>query len=143
MKIPQIVLYPDRRLLTQSMRVTHEESDLFYLLEEVLHRYKRAHGISAPQIGIPLRAFIIKTSGLFLRVINPVIVDMKGESSRIEKCLSIPGFSKKIKRATYIRYYSQITYDSTYEEYELAGYDARIFQHEYDHKEGILINKEV
>ena len=70
-------------------------------------------------------------------LINPEIIEAKGESIDVEGCLSIPHVYGTVKRAdeVTVRYY-----DREGEEIEVTafGYLARAFQHEIDHLDGVL-----
>jgi peptide deformylase len=110
-------------------------------------------GLAAPQIGLSSRIFVVDASPFaedleeeesvvlkeFKRAfINPIIVEESGESwSYEEGCLSIPGIHEKISRLREIKIRSQNTSGDWIEE-QLIGLPARIFQHEYDHIQGIL-----
>ena len=110
-------------------------------------------GLAAPQIGLSSRVFVVDASpfvedveeeeSIFLKefkraFINPVIIEEIGELwSYEEGCLSIPGIHEKISRLRDIKIRSQNTNGDWIEE-QLSGLSARIFQHEYDHIEGIL-----
>ena len=79
-------------------------------------------GIAAPQVGQNKRIAVIEVDeGEKFELINPEIIEAKGESLDVEGCLSIP-------------------YDRDGEEIEVTafGYLARAFQHEIDHLDGIL-----
>ena len=110
-------------------------------------------GLAAPQIGMSKRIFVVDGSPFsedveeelsaqlknFKRAfVNPVIIDETGDSwSYEEGCLSIPGIHEKIFRLREIRFRSQNSSGDWIEE-KLSGLSARIFQHEYDHIEGVL-----
>jgi len=107
-------------------------------------RAHKAHGIAAPQIGQSLRMLAINTAkikGLAsteIVAINPVL--QPGTSLRIaeEGCLSLPGVLKSIKRFTYVT----VEYTDLQGERQhifASEMFARVWQHEYDHLEGILI----
>ena len=112
-------------------------------------------GLAAPQIGRPIRLFVIDASPFaeddsleeadrnvlknFNRVfINPKIVKEEGEEWVFnEGCLSIPDVREDVWRQPNIK----IEYvDENFEKHteELSGLAARVFQHEYDHIEGVL-----
>jgi len=104
-------------------------------------------GIAAPQVYQPLRLFIMasKPNARYpnaphmepTAIINPVIVSFSDEIEEgWEGCLSIPGIRGLVPR------YKSITVrfnnrDGGLEERTFEGFLARIFQHEYDHIEGI------
>lgn len=119
-------------------------SDMF----DTLHNAEGI-GLAAPQIGKSIRLFVIDTQPLvddkkekvaFKRVIiNPEILEEGGEELLYnEGCLSLPGIREDIRRKSVIRVkYSDENF-SVCEE-ELTGIKARVFLHEYDHLEGILL----
>ena len=90
-------------------------------------------GLAAPQIGLPLRIFIVNYSKLKAVFINPRIVEKtKTTSEGEEGCLSVPGFRGLVYRS------KELTIDYLDQKgrpkrAKLAGYYSRITQHEYDH----------
>jgi peptide deformylase len=105
-------------------------------------------GIAAPQVGESLRLFIMapKPGPRYpdapqmepFAVINPEIVRLYGEIRKgWEGCLSVPGFRGQVPRyesvdALWLDRHGQ-PMEGTFH-----GFTARIFQHEFDHLEGIL-----
>lgn len=105
-------------------------------------------GIAAPQIGLPIRLFVIDADELkdnypecrgFKRVmINARIVQETEDTvSYDEGCLSIPGIHEKVTRS------GTITIEYLDEQFvpqreTLSGFAARVVQHEYDHIDGVL-----
>ncbi len=108
-------------------------------------------GIAAPQVGNSLRVFILapKPSSRYpdsptmepMAIINPHIIRQAGEIHKDwEGCLSIPGYRGLVPRHTEI----EVTFTTRHgEEIHTTYHDfiARIFQHEYDHLEGILYSE--
>jgi peptide deformylase len=97
-------------------------------------------GLSACQLGIMTRAFVIGNPSApdeIIGVFNPIIVDYDLEKVVYEEgCLSYPGLFIKIKRPRAIRVrYRGWNGEAGTVRYE--GYTARVFQHEYDHLNGI------
>lgn len=95
-------------------------------------------GIAAPQVGKNKRIAVVEVDeGDKFELINPEIIEAKGESIDVEGCLSIPHVYGTVKRAVEVtvRYY-----DREGEEIEVTafGYLARAFQHEIDHLDGVL-----
>ena len=95
-------------------------------------------GIAAPQVGKNKRIAVVEVDeGDKFELINPEIIESKGESIDVEGCLSIPHVYGTVKRAdeVTVRYY-----DREGEEIEVTafGYLARAFQHEIDHLDGVL-----
>ena len=116
-------------------------------------------GLASPQIGKALRMLCIcayDEKGNFhdYTMINPKIISNSIELTYLETgegCLSVPddykGYIhryKRVKVRTYL--YNFDKNELTYETISLNGYLSVVFQHEYDHLNGILffdhINKE-
>jgi len=105
-------------------------------------------GLAAPQVNRSIRLLVIDTSaykekypeaGEFKKVfINPTINRTEGEEFIFnEGCLSVPGIREDVLRkpVVYLHYIDE-QFQEHDERYE--GVVARVFQHEYDHLEGIL-----
>lgn len=145
MKLP-IVAYGDPVLKKKCTNIDQSYPDLDKLIANMLETMYNANGVglAAPQIGLPIRLFIVDTQGddeeaRFKKVfINAEMVDETGESwSFNEGCLSIPDIREDVWRNPDIK----IRYkDETWTEFEesFTGMAARVIQHEYDHIEGKL-----
>ncbi len=105
-------------------------------------------GLAAPQIGKPVRLFMIDASPFedeeeelkdFKKVfINAKMLEESGEEWFFnEGCLSFPDLREDVSRKPKIRIQYQDENFDTFEE-EFEGIAARIIQHEYDHIEGIV-----
>jgi len=94
-------------------------------------------GLSANQVGLPYRLFVMGTPEMELVFINPIL-RLESEEMVIadEGCLTFPGLYVKIKRPEEIRLVSTNMQGMT-EARTYKGMTARIIQHEYDHLEGI------
>lgn len=97
----------------------------------------RGVGLSACQVGWPVRIFIANTKNISGVFINPVIISKSNESVLMnEGCLSYPGKFLDIHRpkSVEISYY-----DTRGEQHQSTfhGLEARIVLHEMDHLEGI------
>lgn len=99
-------------------------------------------GLAAPQIGVPLRIFVVDLSvgrqaSNLLVFINPEFVERSGMQLEEEGCLSVPGFEATVvrpERATVKGLNRQgVAHQVTGE-----GLLARAFQHEMDHLDGTL-----
>jgi peptide deformylase len=74
---------------------------------------------------------------------DPQIVEMASEQIIMDEgCLTYPGMWLKIKRPVWIKATWE-DQDGVKDEYQLAGLEARVFQHEYDHMEGTDFTKKV
>lgn len=97
-------------------------------------------GLAAPQVGESLKFFVAAHENKKYVIVNPKIVWRSFENEiDIEGCLSIPNFQKQVERSKTIGIIAQNRYGDKIE-MEVTGYLARIFQHEIDHLNGILIN---
>ncbi|MBK5208279.1 MAG: peptide deformylase [Flavobacteriaceae bacterium] len=99
-------------------------------------------GIAAPQIGKNIRVAIInskrKDGEEPFVIINPEIIEYSGlDSSYDEGCLSIPGYKGKVirKNLLHVRYQDRF---ANIIENHFEGFEARVFNHEIDHLNGIL-----
>jgi peptide deformylase len=111
-------------------------------------RKNQGVGLAAPQIGIQKRMFVIDTLPLHENneeveiyekaFLNPEIIwKSSSQFCFTEGCLSLPGIKEEVNRPEKIRVrYLDINFNRIEE--ELDGLKSRIFQHEYDHLEGIL-----
>ena len=94
-------------------------------------------GLSANQVGIPIRMFVFGDTKSYIPCFNPRIIESSEEKVAIEEgCLSYPGLFVKIFRS------EEITVTFEDENFELHketfnGLASRIFQHEMDHMNGV------
>ncbi len=100
-------------------------------------------GIAAPQVGISRRLIVVqrfdKPGQAFQVVLNPEIVSSSDSTWKMaEGCLSIPGLRDTISRPWQISLRYQDINGKQFTE-TVCGFTARIFQHETDHLNGILI----
>ena len=99
-------------------------------------------GLAAPQVGVPLRIFVVDISvgrdplGLIV-MINPQFVTREGMQLEEEGCLSLPGFEATVVRPTRV-VVKGLDRDGTLQERDGTGLLARAFQHEMDHLDGTL-----
>jgi peptide deformylase len=123
-------------------KVIHAK-ELYELLRDKMVE-KGGVGLSACQLGIMTRVFVIgnpSTPDEIIGVFNPLITNYDEETVVYEEgCLSYPGLFVKIKRPRGIRVrYRGWNGEADTVRYE--GYTARIFQHEYDHLNGITFQQ--
>ena len=98
-------------------------------------------GLAAPQVGHGVRLFIVNHTGKPEddRVyVNPVISDAEGEEASEEGCLSLPGINVQVTRPKVAKIRAKDLAGNPIEQTE-TGYVARIWQHELDHLNGVLI----
>ena len=157
-----IVAYGDAVLRKVCTDIPKDFPELKALLANMYETMYNANGVglAAPQIGLPLRLFLVDTTpfaddddlsqedrkilkGFKKTFINAYITEETGaEWSFNEGCLSIPEVREDVKRKDTIR----ITYrDENFKAYTetFDGLLARVIQHEYDHIEGILFTDKI
>lgn len=133
-------------LYEKSARVTKEElpslSGSIKEMENILMEFRKLHGfgraIAAPQIGLLKRIIYAYFNNQPAVIINPVLESLSSETFELwDDCLSFPSLLVKVKRHRYctLRYTNE-----KWEEQRLELKDdlSELFQHEYDHLEGIL-----
>lgn len=111
------------------------------LVGDMLDMVKELHcsGLAAPQVGESLRLFIYgdKDKERFA-AINPAILAQSEEIvTGWERCLSIPNLYARIPRASSIHVEYFDTEGNKIQKH-LSQYEARIFQHELDHLNGLV-----
>ena len=153
-----IVAYGDPVLKKKATDITKDYPKLKELIANMYETMYGSFGVglAAPQIGLSIRMFIVdatpfaddeevlgKEESEFLKnfkhtFINPVILEESGDEWAFnEGCLSIPDVREDVFRQPKIKieYFDE---DFNKQTMELDGLAARVFQHEYDHIEGIL-----
>jgi peptide deformylase len=119
-------------------------SDIDTLINDMIETMYAAPGVglAAPQIGVPLRIFVVDISlgrdpnGLIV-MINPQFVSRDGMQLEEEGCLSVPGFEATVVRPTRV-IINGLDRDGGERTREGVGLLARAFQHEMDHLDGRL-----
>ena len=95
-------------------------------------------GLAATQVNIHQRIIVIDISedkNNLLVLINPQLLEKKGENINQEGCLSVPEVFEKVKRADWIKI-SALDENGKKFELEAEGLLAVCIQHEMDHLEG-------
>jgi peptide deformylase len=145
MAIRTILQYPDRRLRQKAQPVNRLTPDVERLIEDMAETMYAAPGVglAATQVGEGLRVFLVDVAGedepSQLRVfINPEILTREGENTGPEGCLSFPGISEDVRRATRV---TVRALDRAFKPFELTadGLLAVAVQHETDHLDGVLM----
>ena len=94
-------------------------------------------GLAAPQVGLLKRAVVIDVGEGLIELINPVIVESRGDVIDAEGCLSVPGETGYVERPEYVRV-EALDRSGKPVSWEGTGLLAMAFCHEIDHLDGIL-----
>lgn len=149
--IREILKMGDSRLL-QVARPVEDVGDpaLAAIIADMYETMDAANGVglAAPQIGVDLRLMIFgfeanarypaEAPVPVTTLINPWLdILTEDVEDGWEGCLSVPGMRGLVPRATHIRYGGTLE-DGTAVSCEARGFHARVFQHEFDHLNGVL-----
>jgi peptide deformylase len=142
MTIHTIIHLPDERLRKPTEPIHSFDASLQQLIDDMFETMYAAKGIglAAPQIAINKKLAVIDVSAdksSTLCLINPVILEKKGEVLLEEGCLSVPGIYDKAPRAVCVKLSALDRYGKPYE-IEAEGLLAHCIQHEIDHLNGKL-----
>lgn len=136
-----LLTYPNKKLRLKSRKVI-DIDEIRSIIPCMLKIMKRDDGVAlaAPQVGILKRFFVVAASILPHTVIVNPSWKPNEESRRIlvrEGCLSLPGIFLTISRWDVIKVeYQDIDGESHLG--SLGGFGAQVFQHEYEHLDGVL-----
>ena len=140
----RVLKFPHPLLRAENAEIENFDYDLKQLTKRMfkLMYASRGVGLAAPQVGINQRLMVVNWEGdpgmsrSELVLCNPSIVEKSsGTATEPEGCLSFPGFIADVERATSIVVEFQ-TVKGKPRRLELDGWEARVFQHEYDHLDG-------
>lgn len=136
-----LVTYPNPILRQVSAEVDFSTGILKSTLEEmfkVLYEHKGV-GLSAIQIGVPLRIVVADVGQGREIYINPKIERLGGTKKLMnEGCLSFPGIYEKVMRSIKITISYQ-DLDGNQKSLNTSGLRAQMLQHEIEHLDGILL----
>tara|TARA_B100000768_G_scaffold647_1_gene761 strand:+ start:260 stop:754 length:495 start_codon:yes stop_codon:yes gene_type:complete len=137
MTILNILKYPDQRLYTIANEVKVVNSKIKKLISDMAETMYSAPGIglAATQVDVHQRIIVIDISedkNNLLVLINPRLLEKRGEETNQEGCLSVPEVFEKVKRAEWIKV-SALDENGKKFELEAEGLLAVCIQHEIDH----------
>lgn len=145
-KKSEIKLLPvDELSCWQASKFNFEEVDAEMLTNIMMDRMSEMGGValSAPQVGLDMSMFVMGINDAKIEVFNPNIISYSKEQELMnEGSLSYPGILVMVKRPSSIKveYYNK---KGELQQNEFHGLTARIFQHAYDHLQGITIKEKV
>ena len=138
-----ITHYPAEVLAGRAEPVEKIDDEIRRLVDRMIDVMveKKGVGLAAPQIGVPLRLFIVSVDGSRESVkvfVNPTVTP-DGELGAVDEgCLSVPGIYTKIRRYKKCQVTATDLDGNEFTD-EAEGLYARALQHEYDHIEGVTI----
>src|SRR5947209_6679760 len=140
----RLILYPDPRLKKKSQPVTVFDEDLKKTALRMfeLMREHEGVGLAAPQVGVNIRLFVVNATGKpedDKIYVNPMLSDADGDEEAEEGCLSLPDIKVAIRRPTQRVKMQALDLEGKPFEEIGEGFITRIWQHENDHLNGILI----
>ncbi len=142
MALLEILCFPDPRLRNKATPVEQVDDTIRTLVDDMLETMYGAPGIglAATQVNVPRRVVVIDLSeerNQPLCLINPEILETRGDEEMEEGCLSVPGVYEMVQRAEWIRVRA-MNRDGEPVEFETDDLLAVCIQHEIDHLDGKL-----
>ena len=139
----RIRLFGDPVLRQRATEVRNVDACVARMCQSMVRLMSRtplALGIAAPQVGAQQRIFVYALDDDLgpQVVINPEIRDHAGECGFFESCLSLPGVGREIIRPAQV-YLVGRNLDGNEVSVEADGLAARLFQHEVDHLDGVMM----
>jgi len=142
----EVVVYPDSRLMKKTAPIVEVTPEIRAQVKEMLRlMYEdRGVGLAAPQVGWSVRLFVMNPTGDATKpdeetvVINPSILRRAGRVRGEEGCLSFPGIYVEVERSRHILLQWTDLEGKLHEE-NWSDWRARIFQHELDHLDNVLL----
>ncbi|MFQ5577167.1 MAG: peptide deformylase [Anaerolineae bacterium] len=148
MALREILYAADPRLRQKAKKIKTFGPQLKKLAADMLETMHAANGVglAGPQVGVMQRIFVAQIpleednplSGKPFVLVNPEIITRAPDMEEgQEGCLSIPGWVGLVNRHTGIVIKAKTTRGRSIK-LKVNGFLARVFQHEYDHLDGIL-----
>jgi peptide deformylase len=134
-------MYGDPVLKSKAAPVTDIDGKLVRLVDDMfdtLYGSELGIALAAPQIGVQKQVFVWDIDERPMVVFNPEIVESSGEWVYDEGCLSIPGLYVEMVRPKQVLMRG-IGLDGETIEIEADELEARLYQHELDHLNGVLM----
>lgn len=132
--------YGDPVLTSVAQDVENIDGKIIRLTQAMLQAMYQAPGLglAAPQIGVQKQIFVYDIDGVPVTLLNPKIIESRGEWVYDEGCLSIPGLYVEMLRPKEVLL-EAIDLNGNTIQIEADELLARLFQHELDHLNGVLM----
>lgn len=137
----EIRTFGDPVLTAKAAEVTDIDGKIVRIVEQMfdtLYDTETGIGLAAPQVGIQRQIFVWDIDGEPEVIFNPVIAESDGEWTYDEGCLSIPGLYVEMVRPKKVLM-TGVDIDGNEVSFEADELEARLFQHELDHLNGVLM----
>jgi peptide deformylase len=144
MAILEVIKNPAQILSSKTKEVEVIDESIIQLLDDLYDTMVEHDGvgIAAPQVNVGLRVAIVELGEDILEMINPVVIETRGEEEDIEGCLSFPDLFGMVKRPTYVKIEAADREGRVYE-LEAEDFEARCILHEIDHLDGVLFDSKM
>lgn len=132
----------DLEFLSQkSEKADHKSKETREVIRDLIdtseHHKDRCVGLSAIQIGVPLRICVVYNGERYIPFVNPIITKTFGEKYETEEgCMSLDGTRTVIRSNGIVVTFKN---GNKFSQKIVTGYFAEVLQHEIDHFEGKLI----
>ena len=139
MAIRNVVQVGDDVLRQKCFPVESFDEKLHQLLDDMQETVKKEHGagLAAPQVGVLRRLAVVDVEEGYFELINPIIVQQKGEQTDWEGCLSVRGKVGQVSRPMKVTVVYQDRFGEKHT-VKAKGFFARAICHELDHLDGVL-----
>ena len=145
--IRPVLRLPERVLKQRAAEAAGQ--DVHSLIDDLIETMRASPacvGLAAPQIGVSQRVIVVDVTGHpkaktchgTVALIDPVIVDSSGKDLGREGCMSVPDLTANVSRAKRVAVSGTLV-DGASTVIVTDGFEARAFQHEIDHLDGMLI----
>ncbi len=144
----RILKYPHPLLRSENAEFTKAElPEARRLAKDMLKVMyaSRGVGLAAPQVGVNRRLLVFNTTADPKKwthetiLVNPrIVASSKAGDVETEACLSFPDMSGPVRRAEWVKVEAQRASNGKTFRIKYEGWKARVFQHEYDHLDGVL-----
>jgi peptide deformylase len=144
-----VVRAPDPVLSTRSVEVDPRDPEVVALAADLLATQRVSPGcvgLAAPQVGVGWRLFSLDVTGHpktrtchgALVLVNPLVVTATRQERAREGCMSVPDLTGDVRRASRLVVRGVLPGTGEERTYETDAFEARAFQHEIDHLDGLL-----
>ena len=144
MAILEVIKNPAKILNEKTKEVEVIDESIIQLLDDLYDTMVEHDGvgIAAPQVNVGLRVAIVELGEDILEMINPIVIETRGEAEDVEGRLSFPDLFGLVKRPTYVKIEASDREGRIYE-LEAEDFEARCILHEIDHLDGVLFDSKI